>query len=111
MFNALRDARLGKRSGDMNDLSWRTNAQMDKLAPFCPKSHGKPRVDDRRVLSGIVFIHRNGLRWSETGVVARMMVGLAADHGEEKTVMIDATDLKAHRTATNLAAKKGGVDA
>ncbi len=40
-----------------------------------------------------------------------MMIGLAADHGEEKTVMIDATYLKAHRTATSLAVKKGGVDA
>ena len=36
-----------------------------------------------------------------------MMVGLAAEHGEEKTVMIDATYLKAHRTATSMAAKKG----
>ena len=40
-----------------------------------------------------------------------MMIGLAAEHGEKKTVMIDATYLKAHRTATSLAAKKGGVDA
>lgn len=38
-----------------------------------------------------------------------MMVGLAADHGE-KTVMIDATYLKAHRTASSLGVKKGGVD-
>ena len=30
-----------------------------------PKSHGKPRVDDRRVLSGIIFINRNGLRWRD----------------------------------------------
>ncbi|GAB5463330.1 MAG: hypothetical protein HoeaKO_34210 [Hoeflea alexandrii] len=37
-----------------------------------------------------------------------MMVGLAAEHGEEKTVMIDATYLKAHRTATSMAVKKGG---
>ena len=36
------------------------------------------------------------------------MAGLAAEHGEEKTVMIDATYLKAHRTATSLGAKKGG---
>ncbi len=41
----------------------------------------------------------------------QMMIGLAADHGEEKTVMIDATYLKAHRTATNMSVKKGGVDA
>ena len=50
-------------------------------------------------------------RWSEKGIFAQMMVGLAAEHGEEKTVMIDATYLKAHRTATSMAAKKGGVDA
>jgi len=29
------------------------------------KSHGKPRVDDRRVLSGIIFVNRNGLRWRD----------------------------------------------
>ena len=39
-----------------------------------------------------------------------MMVGAAAEHGEEDTVMIDATYLKAHRTAINTAAKKGSVD-
>ena len=53
--------------------------------------------------------------WSECsherGVFAKMMVGLAAEHCEEKTLMIDATDLKAHRTATSLGVKKGGVDA
>ncbi len=42
------------------------------------------------------------------GVFARMMEGLACDGGEEKTVMIDATYLKAHRTASSLRAKKGG---
>ena len=36
-----------------------------------------------------------------------MLIGLAADHGEEKTVMIDATYLKAHRTASSLDIKKG----
>lgn len=40
-----------------------------------------------------------------------MMAGLAAKHGEKRTVMIDATYLKAHRTATSMAVKKGGVDA
>jgi len=32
-------------------LSWLTDAQMARLEPFFPKSHGKPRVDDWRVLS------------------------------------------------------------
>ena len=72
---------------------------LTRLKPFFPKSHGKPRVDDRRVLSGIIFINRNGLRWcdapkeygpaktlynrwkrwSDNGVFARIMVGLAAE--------------------------------
>ena len=45
------------------------------------------------------------------GIFAQMMVGLAAEHVEKKTVMIDATHLKAHRTATSMGAKKGGVAA
>ncbi|WP_369423561.1 transposase [Acetobacter nitrogenifigens] len=47
----------------MRDLYWLTGEQMDRLRPFFPKSHGKPRVDDRRVLSGIIFVNRKGLRW------------------------------------------------
>ena len=38
-----------------------------------------------------------------------MMAGLAAEHGEKKTVMIDATYLKAYRTASSLGARKEGV--
>lgn len=40
------------------------------------------------------------------GVFARMMEGLSAS-AERKTVMIDATYLKAHRTASSLAVKRG----
>ena len=114
----------------MSDLFWLTEAQMERLRPFFPKSHGKPRVDDQRVLSGIIFINRNGLRWrdapkeygphktlynrwkrwSDKGVFARMMEGLAAESTEKKTAMIDATYLKAHRTASSLGVKKGGAD-
>ncbi len=43
----------------MSNLYWLTDAQMERLKPFFPKSHGKPRVDDRRVLSGIIFINRD----------------------------------------------------
>ena len=110
----------------MSDLFWLTDEQMERLRPFFPKSHGKPRVDDRRVLSGIVFVNRNGLRWrdapgaygphktlynrwkrwGEAGVFTRIMEGLAAVGAEPKTVMIDATDLKAHRTASSLRVKR-----
>lgn len=37
----------------MSNLFWLTDAQMARLEPFFPKSHGRPRVDDRRVLSGM----------------------------------------------------------
>ncbi len=47
----------------MSNLYWLTDEQMARLEPYFPKSHGRPRVDDRRVLSGIVFVNRNGLRW------------------------------------------------
>ena len=114
----------------MSDHFWLTEAQMACLEPYYPKSHGKPRVDDRRVLSRIIFINCNRFRWRDTppaygphktlynrwrrcsdrGIFAQTMVGLAAGHGEEKTVMIDATYLKAHRTATSMGVKKGGVD-
>ncbi|WP_111481383.1 IS5 family transposase [Celeribacter halophilus] len=112
----------------MSNLFWLTDEQMARLRPFFPKSHGKPRVDDRRVLSGIIFINRNGLRWcdapkeygpsktlynrwkrwSEMGVFARIFEGLAAEAMDPTTIMIDATYLKAHRTASSLRGKKGG---
>ena len=80
----------------MSDLFWLTDAQMARLEPYFPKSHGKPRVDDRRVLSGIIFINRIGIlwrdapaeygphkthynrwkRWSDKGIFAQMMAGL-----------------------------------
>jgi hypothetical protein len=44
------------------------------------------------------------------GVFARMMDGLASEAATPKTVMIDATYLKAHRTASSLGLKKGGAD-
>lgn len=49
----------------MSDLFWLTDEQMERLRPFFFKSQGKPRVDDRRVLSGIIFVNRNGLRWRD----------------------------------------------
>ncbi len=38
---------------------------MKRLPPFFPKSHGKPRVDNRRVLGGIIPINRSGLCWCD----------------------------------------------
>jgi len=41
------------------------------------------------------------------GVCIRMMEGLSAQRAQAQTVMIDATYLKAHRTASILGVKKG----
>tara|TARA_A100001391_G_scaffold131028_2_gene90301 strand:- start:11191 stop:11406 length:216 start_codon:yes stop_codon:yes gene_type:complete len=49
----------------MSGLYWLTDEQMARIEPHFPESHGKLRVDDRRVLSGINFVNRNGLRWRD----------------------------------------------
>ena len=39
--------------------------QMARISPLFPLSHGVPRVDDRRVISGIIYVIRNGLQWKD----------------------------------------------
>lgn len=48
-------------------------------------------------------------RWSGMGFFARIMEGCSSKAAERKTIMIDATYLKAHRTASSLRVKKGGA--
>ena len=110
----------------MIDLFWLSPAQMRRIERHFPLSHGVARVDDRRVISGIIFVIRNGLRWrdapkeygphktiynrfirwSRLGVFNRIFAELAAEGGRTARLMIDATHLKAHRTAASLL-KKG----
>jgi len=45
------------------------------------------------------------------GVFARIMMGLAGQPPDNKTISIDASYLKAYRTAASLRLKKGGEDA
>src|SRR6476620_3851265 len=49
----------------MSDLFLLTEAQMRRIEPYFPLSHGVARVDDQRVISGIIFVIRNGLRWRD----------------------------------------------
>jgi transposase len=103
-----------------------TRRQLNRIKPYFPFSHGIERVDDRRVISGILYVIRNGLqwkdapraygphktlynrfvRWSRMGVFNRIFAALAGQEGEPDRLMIDATHLKAHRTAASLL-KKG----
>ena len=110
----------------MGDLFLLSARQMARISPYFPLSHGVPRVDDRRVVSGIVYVIRNGLRWkdapraygphktlynrfirwSRLGVFDRIFVALAGAGPKPERIMIDSTHLKAHRTAASLL-KKG----
>ncbi|CAM3556817.1 Transposase [Thalassospira profundimaris] len=49
----------------MSDHYWLNEAQLERIRQYFPRSHGRPRVDDRRVISGIIHVIRNGLRWRD----------------------------------------------
>lgn len=105
----------------MDDLLLLSDAQMRRIAPLFPRSHGIPRVDNRLVISGIVFAIKNGprwrdaprdygphktiynrfVRWSRLGVFNKIFAELARKAGKPQRLMIDATHLKAHRTAAS----------
>ena len=111
----------------MSDQFWLSEDQLTRISGFFPLSHGVPRVDDRKVVSGIIHVIRNGLRWrdapavygphktlynrfirwSRMGVFDRIFTALVTEGGPPERLMIDATHLKAHRTASSLL--KGGM--
>ena len=110
----------------MSEVFLLTRQQLNRIKPYFPVSHGIPRVDDRRVISGIIYVIRYGLqwkdappaygphktlynrfvRWSRAGIFNKIFHELAQQHGTTECLMIDATHLKAHRTAASLL-KKG----
>lgn len=103
-----------------------TTQQLNRIKPYFPVSHGIPRVDDRRVISGIIYVIRYGLqwkdaptaygphktlynrfvRWSRAGIFNKIFCELSRQHETNECLMIDATHLKVHRTAASLL-KKG----
>lgn len=111
----------------MSDYFWLSEEQVARLKRYFPLSHGVPRVDDRKVVSGIIHVIRNGLRWrdapevygspktlynrfirwSRMGVFDKIFTALVDENGPPDRLMIDATHLKAHRTACSLL--KGGM--
>lgn len=110
----------------MSDLFWLTKSQINKIKRYFPLSRGVPRVDDLRVISGIIFVIKRGLqwrdapkeygphktlynqfvRWSRMGVFNQIFSELTGEADKPDGLMIDATHLKAHRTACSLL-KKG----
>ena len=60
----------------MADLSLLSRVQMRRIERYFPLSHGIARVDDRRIVSAIVFVIKNGLRWRDA----------PRDYGPHKTI-------------------------
>jgi len=111
----------------MSHLFWLDQERLNRIKHMFPKLRGVARADDRKVLSGIIHVIRNGLRWrdapsdygphktlynqwarwSQMGVFASILTELAAQGDATGTLMIDATHLKTHRTASSMGLKKG----
>lgn len=52
------------------DQFWLTDEQFVKIAPHLPtNTRGKPRVDDCRVISGIIHVLKSGGRWVDAPAV------------------------------------------
>ena len=104
----------------MGDLFWLSDEAWAAIEPHLPKNQpGARRVDDRRVISGIVHVLKSGCRWRDcppvygprTTIYNRFnrwsrrhiwqrIFGALVDMGWiDATVAIDATYVKAHRSA------------
>jgi transposase len=100
----------------MSRLFWLSSEQVERIAPFFAKERGVSRANDRKVLSGIIYVIKHGLqwtdapadygphktlynrfrRWSENGVFERIFEELAMPrYGDGNVLMIDATHLRA----------------
>ena len=110
----------------MSQLFYLSAEQLERIKPFFPLSHGISRVDDVKVISGIIYVIKYGLqwkdapreygpyktlynrfvRWSRMGIFNDIFVELAKNAGKDGRLMIDSTHIKAHRTAASLL-KKG----
>ena len=109
------------------DQFWLTDEQFAKIAPHLPHdTRGKARVDDRRVISGIVHVLKSGgrwadaprevygpkktlynrfVRWAAKGVWVGLFETLSQADGPPAQVLIDSSAVKAHRCASG---GKGG---
>ena len=113
----------------MARLFWLSDKAWSVVEQHLPRGKpGRPRVDDRRVISGILHVLKTGCRWrdvppeygppttvynrynrwSQRGLWARLFERITASGEVPSELVIDSTHVKAHRSA---AGGKGGVDA
>jgi transposase len=110
----------------MGNLFWLSDEAWAVIEPHLPHGKpGKPRVDDRRVISGILHVLKTGCRWrdcppaygppttiynrynrwSGRGVWRRLFEKIAASAAVPEELCLDSSHVKAHRSA---AGGKGG---
>ncbi|MFA7264415.1 MAG: IS5 family transposase [Caulobacter sp.] len=110
----------------MRKLYWLDDEAWSKIEPHLPRGRrGAHRVDDRRVISGIVHMLQSGARWrdcpveygpyttvynrfnrwSRQGIWHDIFKALTGHSGIYSSAAIDSTSVKAHRSA---AGAKGG---
>lgn len=110
----------------MARLFWLSDEAWAVLEPHLPRGlPGKPRVDDRRVISGILHVLKVGCRWrdvpteygpattvynrynrwSRRGLWQRLFERVAATGEVPAELTLDSTHVKAHRSASG---GKGG---
>ena len=113
----------------MKGIMWLSDAEWARIEPLLPRGRrGAHRVDDRRVISGIVHMLRSGARWrdcppiygpyttiynrfnrwSRQGLWFAIFEALTGHSGIYGLAAIDSTHIKAHRSA---AGAKGGLRA
>jgi transposase len=113
----------------MKGISWLSDVEWARIEPLLPRGRkGAHRVDDRRVISGIVHMLRSGARWrdcppfygpyttiynrfnrwSRQGLWFAIFEALTGHSGIYGLAAIDSTHIKAHRSA---AGGKGGFRA
>src|SRR5438552_15384405 len=102
------------------DHFWLNDRQFTRLVPHLPTdTRGKPRVDDRRVISGIIQVLKSGgrwvdapaasgprktlynhfVRWAAKGVWMDLFHALAQAGGPPGQGLIASSAVKAHRCA------------
>ena len=107
-------------------LYWIEDKKWENIEPHLPTDvRGIERVDDRRIISGIVHVLKSGCRWSDCpkeygpaktvynrfvrwakrGVWERLFHAFATPSEAAEVLMIDSTHIKAHRSASG---GKGG---
>lgn len=111
----------------MSHLFWLSDKAWARIEPLLPHGKpGKPRVDDRRVISGILHVLKTGCRWRDVpatygppstiynrfyrwtrrGLWRKMFEQITASGDAPAELMLDSTYVKAHRSA---AGGKGGM--